>query len=384
MLILYPVTDPYMKGSSMKSIAIALKSSSSQADQEFPKVELHLNIWKLNDGFPRFHTRFFLDVGLMADCVYDEICFYLPFSLRKKHEWQDLGEIICNDNNLLCAIFNDDLRAIPLTNNCFYSIERNSPDNPADNKCLFSFYTLGSNNVTVDEDKENKGTWLHVKIEDAMKISAECKRFYIRFRLFIKDNKQFIDKRHISNDLIQAAFSNLDLYDMRINELRNLDKKIREKFRVNHYILSRFSKFHSFFIANTKVSVETSSDVKSDSRIIEPSVWNSYEPLKINDKLFIAHHWKMKPADDSVLKSMNLFFTAKYPRIQTATLAAYFSIIVILGAVGSWLSTMLPSGPYKDGDVSLPKIVTASAMGLAILWHLLRKVRAQVRIWLAD
>ena len=368
----------------MKSIAIALKSSSSQPGQEIPEVELHLNIWKLNDGFPRFRTRFFLDVGLMADCRYDKICIYLPFSLRKKQEWQDLGEIICNDNNLLCAIFNDDLRAIPLTNNCFYSIERNSPDNPADNKCLFSFYTLGSNNVTVDEDKENKGTWLHVKIEDASIITTDCKKYYIRFRLFIKDNKQFVDKRHISNDLIQAAFSNLDLYDLRINELRNLDKKIREEIRANQYTLSRFSKIHTFFIANTKVSVETSSDVKSDSRIIEPSIWNSYEPLKINDKLFIAHHWKMKPDGVSGLKSMNLFFTAKYPRIQTATLAAYFSIIVILGAVGSWLSTILPSGPYKDGDVTLPKIITASVMGLAILWHLFRKVRAQVRIWLAD
>lgn len=368
----------------MKSIAIALKSSSSQEGLEIPQAELHLNIWKLNDGFPRFRTRFFLDVGLMADCIYDEICFYLPFSLRKKQEWQDLGETICNDNNLLCAIFNDDLRAIPLTNNCFYRIERNSPDSPGENKCLFSFYTLGSNNVTVEEDKENKGTWLHVKIEDASKIKTECEKFYIRLRLFIKDNKQFIDKRHISNDLIQAAFSNLDLYDLRVNELRNLDKKIREEIRVNQYALSHFCKIHTFFIANTKVSVETSSDVKSDSRIIEPSIWNSYEPLKINDKLFIAHHWKMKQDDGAALKSMNLFFTAKYPRIQTATLAAYFSIIVILGAAGSWLSTMLPSGGYKEGDVTLTKIITASVMVLAILWHLVRKVRAKVRIWLAD
>ena len=400
----------------MNSIAIALKQSEPQKDNSMsgnpegasgcndgnsqpeaaecttrPEVELHLNLWRLNSGFMNLRTRFFLDVGIKVKCYYNEICLFLPFTLRKNNEWSDLGDCLCNDNNLLGAVFNEDLRAVPLDNNCFHRIEAYRHKDASDSKLPFYIYSMGPDNVP-EPKYDNGGTWLNIKVhnDNIPDFNGECAKdddcshYYVRFRLFLQDKEGLVHRRHISNDLIQAAFSNLDLYDIRINVPRNLDKKVREKLQADRFVMPSFSKIHIFYIADTKVSVETSSNIKADSRIIEPYIWKSYEPEDMVDGLFIAHHWKAassreKDEQSAPIDSLNLFFTAKYPKIHLFTLLAYFSIVVALGGIGSWLATGIGEGSQ---GFSWVKITVVSVMAVSILWYLLRNLRMRVRIWL--
>lgn len=400
----------------MNSIAIALKQSEQKKYKSIPenseggsdrndrnsqpgaeecitgpKTELHLNLWRLNSGFLNLSTRFFLDVGIKVKCCYNEICLFLPFSLRKNNKWKNLGDCLCNDNNLLSAVFNEDLRAVPLDNNCFHRIEAYRHRDASDSKYRFYIYSMGPDNVSVSE-YDYGGTWFNIKvyndnIPDFIREcdkDDDCSHYYVRFRLFLQDKEGLAHRRHISNDLIQAAFSNLDLYDIRINVPRNLDKKVREKLQAEKFVMPSFSKIHIFYIADTKVSIETSSNIKSDSRIIEPYIWKSYEPEDMADGLFIAHHWKAtvpceKDKELPPIDSLNLFFTAKYPKIHLFTLLAYFSIVVVLGGIGSWLTSGTGEG-YQG--LSYVKIITVSLMAVSILWYLVRNLRMRIKIWL--
>lgn len=388
----------------MESIALALKPSSQRHPDLSPDIELHLNIWKKDSWRSWRKTRFFLDLGLKTRCCFDNIFLYLPFSLDDENPWEDLGDSICSHPNLLCAIFNDDLRSVVQDNNCFCKIEKNVPGG----NDSFFIYKLGSNNIELITDGYKVGTLLKIKIENCSDVTASPENdfCYIRFRLFIKDASQFAQRRPLSNDLIQAAFSNLDLFDIRINENRNLAPKVKEAIRTGGYEMPGFSKIHIFYIADTRVSVDTASAVKSDSRIIEPEIWKDYEPepIKLKNGLFIAHHWKAKAEKKQELatrglffrnsiptvmeipiKSLNLFFTTKYPRIHGMKLASYFSVVVLLGCLGSWIANFgtsdVQTTPEGMSVVDIIRIVLLALSALFIIWALLHPWRIKLHIY---
>lgn len=336
-----------------------------QATDMFP--ELHINIWKIHAGFLNLKSNFVIDFGIKAPFSLNQIKIFLPFQLDRKNPWEDLGELVCNNNDLLCAIFNDDLCSCKESNNCYYSINSlSSADSQA-----FKFYVLGASNVRIEESEHPLGTWMTLSVVKDK--TDDTGSYYVRFRVMLRKYSQLAISRAISNDLIQAAFSKLDLYDIRINENRTLDKKVKEIIQAEGYGLKKFGKIHTFYIASTKVSIDNCSVPKTDSRIIEPRVWDTYEPLNTRTKVFLAHHW-----EETDTARMNLFFTAKYPRIQGVTLCAYFCVIILMGCIGSWLATadgIMPSWldcvkPYVLGFI----------VAYIVVWAL-SDFRLKVRLW---
>lgn len=67
---------------------------------------------------------------------------------------------------------------------------------------------------------------------------------------------------HVSNDLLQAAFSQTDLFDLRFNEKREIDGKILEKMKSDGFKPLNFDKVHVFYIADTREDVENESSLK--------------------------------------------------------------------------------------------------------------------------
>lgn len=336
-----------------------------QATDMFP--ELHINIWKIHAGFLNLKSNFVIDFGIKAPFSLNQIKIFLPFQLDRKNPWEDLGELVCNNNDLLCAIFNDDLCSCKESNNCYYSINSlSSADSQA-----FKFYVLGASNVRIEESEHPLGTWMTLSVVKDK--TDDTGSYYVRFRVMLRKYSQLAISRAISNDLIQAAFSKLDLYDIRINENRTLDKKVKEIIQSKGYGLHEFGKIHTFYIASTKVSIDNCSVPKTDSRIIEPRVWDTYEPLNTRAKVFLAHHW-----EKAGTARMSLFFTAKYPRIQAVTLCAYLCVIILMGCVGSWLATadgIMPSWldcvkPYVLGFI----------VAYIVVWAL-SDFRLKVRLW---
>lgn len=312
---------------------------------KLPSIDLHINIWKTNSQFFKKENHIYIDFGIKANFEYDDLNLFLPFQLTKDG-WRDLGDVVSSDNRLLCSLFNKDVTAVKEGNGCYYNIKE--LDNP-NAKGLFHLYVLGENNVTVKDSESLKGTWLDIKIRDHKEFDKDD-YYYVRFRVELKENCQFAIRRNLSNSLIQAAFSKLDLYDLRINETRNLDKKVKEEFRDNHFKMANFSNIHVFFIAPIKVSIDDCGIHKDDSRIIESDIWRDYEPVNSSEQVFIGHHWEKSSKNiflgsggsdskDEPFSKFNLFFTAKHPKLQLGTLFAYCFVVIIMGFIGSWLTT---------------------------------------------
>lgn len=353
----------------MKSIGIALthyipedkksvpikEQIENGAEEPKPHMELHINIWKIMSGFLGRKSRFYIDFGMKVNPYYNKIWMCLPFKLNEKESWIDLGKGICNNDELLRAIFNEEYCATCQSNSCYYEISDPNKEEYEKDKHKFYFYLLGSENVKIHEGPDDKSTRLEIDIHDVK--STNKKDYYIRFRLYIKDTKEFCKSRNLSNEMIQSAFSKLDLYDLRINQKRNMDMKDKEFIKNKDAVLAEFSKVHILYIANAKVSVESGSCCKIGSRLIEPDLWKDYEPKKMKRKLCIAHHWKFEPKSNSkdtndiqeMNKAINLFYIAKYPLINFATLSAYFGVVILLGMAGSWLSnTSILNGASID------------------------------------
>ena len=328
-----------------------LNSSSEQThgmdasvDQEFfeEKDELHINIWKVQQGHLRLKPKLYIDFGIMTTFRTDKMCLYLPFQIVGIPK--DLGKKLQDDRDMLCAVFNENLLNETQQNNC-YSYVRAS-DNPE----FFSFYLfqLGNGNMAIEaQEEENEvGTYINIKRngwydnqENHENTDFDNKMVYMRFRVEVKDIKEIVRSEFVSNDLFQAAFSKVDLYDIRVNETREIHPKVTEKMRSEGFVLCKFQKIHLFYMADSREKVENESSLKSDSRILEEGKWIDYEPSNdLHHTIFLAHHWKKrKKKDEKPIDRFSLFFSTIYPHMHWAHLTAFLCVIVILG----WLGGML-------------------------------------------
>ncbi len=183
-----------------------------------------------------------------------------------------------------------------------------------------------------------------------------------------------------------------------------MGKKIKERIQKDYYHYPVFCKVHVFYISSPKTSVRNGSTVKYDSRIIEPNIWKDYQPSKYYEGCTIAHHWKFinkcKSEDNSELSpkdsksnnakplyNVNLFFTAKYPKVVYATLIAYFAIIVLLGALGSWLADFLPPDASADDgqsgigwDWNLKTYILIILLGWIVIHWIIKHIRILFKV----
>lgn len=327
------------------------------------KDELHVNIWKVNEGRLCLKSCFYLDIGLKVSFAYESVRLYLPFAVIKQDPI-DLCKTVMENRKLLCAIFNDEMLPTPQTNPCFCKVTRQTDGigNGEDSSECFYLYQIDDNNnidIQVDGHGKEKGTWVTVTMNgtptnDPNPDKYQKDQLYIRFRLKVTDRSQFRITESISNDLIQAAFSRTDLFDLRINELREIDGKVLERMKTDNFSIMSFKKVHVFYITDTRESVVNGSSLKVDSRLLEKGHWIKYEPANsLHGTHYVAHHWKRrrKEEDKENIRSFSVFFSTQYPRLSLWRLLAYISVVILLGWSGSMLSfdtkTVLEECPAK-------------------------------------
>ena len=164
--------------------------------------------------------------------------------------------------------------------------------------------------------------------------------------------------------MLQAAFSKIDLFDIRINELREIHDKVQECAVKDHFKLCEFTKIHLFYMVDTKESVQNGSSLKVDSRMLEDSQWSKYEPTSdLKGVTYIAHHWKSKQKDDqNLVKSFTLFFSTIYPSLDIARLLAYFIMILFTSSFASFLISDIESLFGEKYDSFNKKIILLGCM----------------------
>lgn len=327
-------------------------------------VDLHINIWKVEKGLLYLTPEIYIDFGIMSSFKIDRLCLYLPFEIDGH---RDLGKILNNQKKELCAIFNDELLPEPQKNGCYCKVKYESEDdNIAD---YFYLYELGDENFDIKPRNENneKGTYvtLELKGNPDGKESDKCfinEKRYIRFRVKVKNHSDISTTSYISNDLLQAAFSKSDYYDIRVNEKREIPDKVKEFMQNKNFLICKFNKIHLFYMADSREKIENESSLKCDSRLLECCHWDKYEPKTgIINPIFIAHHWKRriekgqceKSEDDKNKKkesisSFSVFFSTVYPKTNWSRLLCYIFIVIFL----SWCGSML-SFKFSDLNFSL-------------------------------
>lgn len=359
----------------MKSIGISLRASDKYTEvsnQDNP-IHLHINLWK---SPPRFRVKkikdpFYLDIGIMAKFLTNELKIYLPFELKEEEAYEDLGQILIDNKPILCALFNDDYNINQIESGCYHLVSVISKNNEKKsivskfkyifvNKILnnekkftlknkrknelpdpFYLYTLGADDITAQKCREkHTGGWmLSIKVPNQEGFPPED-YYYIRFRVVITNPIGLALQTDLSNDLIQSAFTKLDMYNLQFNELRDIPYGPKGLLKADNFSFAAFSKIHILYISTPKVSVESGSSAKSDSKLIAPQKWRSYLPEGYTLDTYVAHHWKLYNKDGSSFRKRDLFFSAKYPKLQLLTFLAYISVIVILGCIGSILASL--------------------------------------------
>lgn len=395
----------------MKSIGVSVLSREYNTDSIssiFP-IQLHLNLWKsmytrrpwycLSARRNNERADFFLDIGIMASFSIMQFKIFLPFTLNQNSQWSDLRKDIITNNSdpmILCALFNEDYKitgdissftrielANPRqlkannvkeakTNECCFcsllksvksllgkniesskSLNKLNTDTPDD----FYFYSLDEKDVS--SERYLFGTLFTISIPERPK-GNNNEYFYIRFRIPISNSNGLAYSAEMSNDWLQSAFTELDMYNILINELRDIPDDVKPDLLKENFKLALFSKIHILYITTPQVKVENGSRVKSDSRLIESESWKPYIPTdKISDA-YLAHHWKFANDNKLALHKMNLFFTAEFPKIHWKKVIPYIGIVIILGTAGSILASFLCGGdPPVVRNVFIAVLISA-------------------------
>lgn len=319
----------------MESFAFAYKLRNHKKD-DFIAAECHINIWKVNSGTISNNSKLYFDFGLMLDSDIEYIYAYIPFNFKEDYCNYDLIKKLQHNTKLLCAIFN-----------CDYKIqtvqwEPNSKVSDKYDLVKFSLHQLGPTKFQVTpfygiNKKQIIGKLLRIQIQET---PSDIPKVYIRFRIEAISSTEIVKSEHISNDLLQSAFSQMDMYDLRINESRNISTDVIDKIKGDGYETLPFDKIHLFYMADTKEIVDNGSSLKQDSRLLEKDIWTTYLPAKSHNRNYIAHHWKkrIKKEEMNIVESKierketfsrfndyHIFFTTIYPHIQLVRLGIYFA-----------------------------------------------------------
>ena len=276
------------------------EDTGSFNEQNLHTCELHLNLWKSSTR-PKFKsliTEYKLDIGIKIfkyGKELDKLYFYFPFKINSI---EDLGKRIGEKGSeLISTIFNDTYTATDENDSLFkYQLKENNSE-------AFYLTELGKGDWKI-LDKDNwrySGSLLEIALSEAVADKVGNNALYIRFRLSLskQDALEFIrSEENLSNDVIQAVFSKVELYDIRINDRRETDSKVLQDIEDNkHSTLLKFNKVHFFFMTDIHDKVSNGNFERMDSRILEADKWNSYiENFTTNTE--IAYHWKKKADKD--------------------------------------------------------------------------------------
>ena len=330
----------------MKSIGISInqvKDKDKITEDDDYTIQLHLNLWKSPEGFHQFRQPYVLDIGIMAKFATNKICLYLPYAVRKKHCWTDLGRIIIENRPILCSLFNEDFNIIKVEGSCYYKVRPNcNGDQPENSSALFYIYGLGESDIEIVEfeNKTTPGVILKINVPNHEDIKSS-ERFYIRLRIPITSYKQLALRSNLANNPLQAAFVKLDMYNIQINEQREIPSDSIGILKSDNFIFPKFSKIHFLYVANPMVDVDNGSFKECDSRLVDPNNWMAYIPDRCKAKSYLAYHWRMPREDEKCVKKASLFFKAKYPKMHLSFILAYCIAVILLGCGGSILASLL-------------------------------------------
>lgn len=329
---------------------LKLQKKESRDDEIFT---LQINLWNIQVKDLSLGKKLpykAIDFGVVCPLSASEVTFLLPFKVEN-NDFQDLVKCLSGDTDLACSVFNEDLKSLSEPDKSYHTIECSN--------FKYVMYELSDDNIIENKHDENADiTTLTFRINSNFE-ESQFKGFqlYIRFRLKLKNFNSFATKKEVSNDWLQSAFSSTYMFDIRINDVRELSKKKKELEEFRGFHLPEFKKIHFFYMSDSEETVENGSSIKLDSRLLEKERWHSYLGKNIEfTSSNIAHHWKKASKETLRLKNITsegenakvgfenytplfknftLFFKTEFSELKNKRIAFYLFIILALGVVAS-------------------------------------------------
>lgn len=325
------------------------------------KFELQINLWNIKvKDIPSGNETTFkaIDFGIVCPLTTQEIAFVFPFKIGKD-DFQDLAKCLSENSDLLCTVFNEELKSESVPGRSYHAIECE--------KFKYLMYELSEENIIDDcYDEKTNTSILTFRINYTFaKDQIENCQLFVRFRLKLNDLKCFAVKKDVSNDWLQSAFSSTYMFDIRINDVRELSKKKLELEEYKGFSLPKFTKIHFFYMSDSEETIENGSSIKLDSRLLENERWHSYLGKNIEfTSSNVAHHWKKAIKEESKYqKVMNkkenvqytfgnyqptfdnftLFFKTEFSEAKNKRIAYYIFIVLLLGIITSTIVSLVNS-----------------------------------------
>lgn len=307
----------------MKSIAIWYKPVKNSLQPE-EKLDLHFNFWKIPNGSSTSYK--FLDIGIKLSNTIniDSLKIYFPTKI-KENEFEDIVEKFIHRVDLVSAIFNENYKVISTATSKSFEIKDTK------NEFVFNIYKTSSSDLAFEE--KHGGTIISINIP------KEKKANYFRFR--VKGN--FINSISTlsvpTNSILESAFSEIEMIDFRVNEIRDLNHDLLELIKLEK--LLKIQKQHFFFICSKDEELIGNHQPFLSCRNLENYKWDQYVGIpKVNNQIYLAYHWK-----EIDVNSVSTLIKTKYEKNNWKTIVKYsifaFFFAVVVNLVSNWLYEIL-------------------------------------------
>lgn len=264
----------------MKSIAIWYKPIDVNLEC-VEKLDLHFNFWKIPNGTSKSHK--FLDIGVKLSNTknIESLKIYFPVKI-KESDFEDIVDKFINKVDLVSAIFNENYKVISTATSKSFEIKDTK------NEFIFNIYkTSISDLIFVDK---YEGTLISISIP------KEEKTNYFRFRIKGDFINSLTTISKPTNSIFQSAFSEIEIIDFRVNEIRDLNHDLLEQIKEER--LLTIQKQHFFFICSKDEELIGNHQPFLSCRNLENYKWDDYVGnKKINNQTYLAYHWKEKEVE---------------------------------------------------------------------------------------
>lgn len=336
----------------MRSIGLFVnKKTSNEPNDKSDNsdlMEIHINLWNVRtkDG----GDFYAIDFGLKYHKDVDAIKLVLPFE-AEQDDFTDLAHVLTNNKSLLCTVFNADMSISSEQSDSIHDVENQ------DSNEKMAIYELSARNIEWKPfDKDSNSTELTIKpLYDKNHLKMD--KVYVRFRIKLHHLNMFAHTRKLSNDLIQSAFSSTRLFDIRLNDKREIDKKLIEGIMFDKYTMVKIEKMHFFYMADAEETLENGSNIPLGTRMLEKERWNPYlGDREMNDE-YLAYHWKLKKQNTNPYPTFSVFFKTNYTSYDVRRIFKYSIIVILLSFLGSLIvSVFFPANEnriYGIGIIAL-------------------------------
>jgi hypothetical protein len=313
----------------MKTLAVWYEAEEGHKKDKI-RVEIHVNFFKLKNSKPKMSGKYdhMMELGFMIKDIekITKMNIHFPFEVKKK-DFTDVGSLLLDRRNLTNAIFNEQHEVTSNSSKQGFVKKINKEKG-------FTIYRIDFKNEETTDPKRGdyklteqyEGTLLSLNLKNIPKKGKS----YIRFRLKLNKQQDFIKKSNPSNWFLQSAFTTTEALDFRINEKRSFHDSLAEEIsKAQEFKISKI-----VFVLVREATDDLVLPFDSFSCREMENVWTSY----FNDNSYDLKNMIIYQYSDNSKKGhFNSFIKIKVHRSTIWTISVFIIFLVIFSLFNNGL-----------------------------------------------